>query len=997
MLAASAIVERVRDGDRPDPLRAMILGQTRSIPLEHPALACVHLDLEGVDTAADGAAIAAELLASGGARDVAVRGGVRLVPGLAAADLGATGAPVMVDGGCYIITGGLGGAGRVLARHLLVRHRARVLLVGRAQADAAALAGLPGDVAYARCDVADGFAWRELLAATVRGWGARIDAVFHLAGTYAEQSLDDADRAATQDVIAAKALGALAIAESLEAYPGAAFVGFSSEMAVTGGPRAGAYAGANQLLDSLVEAMVARGRRAWAIDWTVLADTGLSAGARTAVMRGLGQMAVAPAQMLASLAVMLAARPGRYVVTDPDGPLARASGPLRPPAIRLFYEAARGDPFLPGSTVADASGTPVRIVPHRVAELPRAADGTVDRDALQRMSQGRADRALAADGVEARVAAVWQRVLGVGDVASGDSLFALGAGSLRAMELASALTDTFGGAWTLRDVFEHSTIAEQAARIGAPAQAAAPEQAVDAADERLPLTPAQARMWFLHRLDPASPVYAIEAAIEFTGAFDGAALDRALDLVTARHAALRAIFPADGGAPVQRLRAIAPVRLVPVDVTEDAVDAAARAFAVRPFDLDHGPLVRFELLRPSPKRHVLLINLHHIIGDGASVRILFEDVLAAYAAFQAGRGAPAPRTGMAYPAFLTREAGRDEARDQTGLAFWTGQLDGVRSGTELSADRPRRGAHGFAGGRVTRELDAAAAGAVRRLAAGTHATVFLVMLAAYVALLGRFARQRDVVIGTVSANRGEAALQGLVGCLLNVIVLRVELDTAEPFTALVARVRETLLGALDHADLPFETLVERLLPERDPTRAPFFQIAFDMQDARITQTDAAGVSLRVNELELGTSRYDLHLTIKERGERIVCAWDYATDLFDRATIEALADAYDALLGAAADAPGGAVAALPVASAADRARVLGPFNATARADYALEQTVLDRIAARAAGAPNAVAVRYAGAELRYGDLLARADAVDGGAVGTRGRTGGCGGGSVAARP
>ena len=147
-----------------------------------------------------------------------------------------------------------------------------------------------------------------------------------------------------------------------------------------------------------------------------------------------------------------------------------------------------------------------------------------------------------------------------------------------------------------------------------------------------------------------------------------------------------------------------------------------------------------------------------------------------------------------------------------------------------------------------------------------------------------------------------------------------------------------------------------------------------MQDARITQTDAAGVSLRVNELELGTSRYDLHLTIKERGERIVCAWDYATDLFDRATIEALADAYDTLLGAAADAPGGAVAALPVASATDRARVLGPFNATSRADYALEQTVLDRIAARAAGAPNAVAVRYAGAELNHGDLLARADAV-----------------------
>ncbi|MBM3522397.1 MAG: amino acid adenylation domain-containing protein, partial [Alphaproteobacteria bacterium] len=494
-----------------------------------------------------------------------------------------------------------------------------------------------------------------------------------------------------------------------------------------------------------------------------------------------------------------------------------------------------------------------------------------------------------------------------------------------------------------------------------------------------PLTPAQARMWFLNQLDPASPVFNIEGSIALQGAVDEVALSAALDAVVARHEALRARFPIVDGEPQQVIDPTSRIVIRAQDLPQGStIEATAVRHASTPFDLRNGPLYRFLLYRTAADRHVLLINLHHIIADGWSMKILFRDIQDAYAASRSGN-ATALRGGIAYADYIEHDRSvRSSKHAAQGLAFWRRTLDGIASGTELPADRTRPAAHSSEAGRVVRWLEAPAAEAVRRTAAASGCTLFMTLLAAFSTLVGRWARTEDVTIGTVAANRADKPVQDVVGCLINVVVLRIALDNRASFRKHMEQIRRVTLDAFEFADTPFETLVQEILPQRQADRTPFFQIAFDVHDHSITSTQRAGTELSVAELDLSAVRYDLHLTVKESGSRIALHWDYASSLFDRERIERLASAFEAMLHSAVAAPDSPLASLPVASPADKASVVSRFNATAAA-YPLDRTVVQLFDEQAARQADKPAVVFRGETLTYAQLAADSAKVASGLV------------------
>ncbi|MFJ5995541.1 amino acid adenylation domain-containing protein [Streptomyces sp. NPDC092370] len=613
--------------------------------------------------------------------------------------------------------------------------------------------------------------------------------------------------------------------------------------------------------------------------------------------------------------------------------------------------------------------------------LPLTPNGKLDRAALPAPER---TAALARSGrtpQEQIVCELFAQVLALPRVGVSESFFDLGGHSLTATRLAARLRHTFGVELGLRDLFESSTPEAVAALLGT-AGPARPALARRPRPEALPLSYAQRRLWFLHKMEGPSPTYNIPMQLRLTGDLDQAALEQALgDLVT-RHESLRTVFPEAGGVPCQRIlppHEAAP-RLVTTAVGDDELPEALRRGARCAIDLMTEPPLRAHLFRTGPRDHVLQLVVHHIAGDGWSLAPVATDLARAYAARTAGAAPDWDELPVQYADYtLWQNEILGEQHDPGSLlaqqvSHWSGRLSGLPDELALPTDRPRPEVASYRGDYLTVEWDADLHRALDALARRCGATLFMVLQAGLAALLSRLGAGHDIPIGSPIAGRADQALDDLAGFFVNTLVLRTDTSGEPTFEELVRRVRDTALDAYAHQDVPFEYLVEVLNPPRSLGRHPLFQVMFALQNAPEARFRLPGLEVEVSSGRTGTAKFDLFFSMAEHRDAtgapsgIEGAVEYATDLYDPDTVRGLFRRWTRLLTQVTADPSQRLGQIDVLDATERRTLLHDRNATrAEGEQPLYTELFDRQAERT---PHAVAVIADDAELTYGALRER---------------------------
>ena len=507
--------------------------------------------------------------------------------------------------------------------------------------------------------------------------------------------------------------------------------------------------------------------------------------------------------------------------------------------------------------------------------------------------------------------------------------------------------------------------------LGGAAPAAPPRR-------RAPLSFGQQRLWFLNRLQPGTPLYNIPVALRM-GPTDPAVLQRVLDEVVRRHESLRTTFALEEGKPVQVVAPGMRVELPVEDLSsrpDREAEAARRAAddAVQPFDLEEGPLFRARLLRLSPSDHVLLLCMHHVVSDGWSLNVLFREMGALYPAFAMGRPSPLPEPELQYADYAQWQREHlSGAPLQELLGWWEGELAGAPTLLELPSDRPRPAVQSFRGGVHPLSLSPAVADGLRALARQEGATLFMVLLAAFQALLHRYSGENDLLVGSPIAGRTRRQTEEMIGFFVNTLVLRARFTKGLTFRELVRQVKETTLGAYAHQELPFERLVEALAPERSLAHNPLVQVVFSFQAAPPGgPLPSAPGSSDTPGFGAGIAKWDLMLFLAETTQGLAGGVEYAADLFDAPTMERMALHLQTLLVSAAAEPDRAVDALPLLGAAERRMLLRDWAGRKRE---LPEGSVDRLfAEQAARTPGNTAVLADDETLTYAELNRRANRI-----------------------
>jgi amino acid adenylation domain-containing protein len=425
----------------------------------------------------------------------------------------------------------------------------------------------------------------------------------------------------------------------------------------------------------------------------------------------------------------------------------------------------------------------------------------------------------------------------------------------------------------------------------------------------VPLSFAQQRLWFLDQLVPGNPFYNISVPIPLHRPIDPLVLDQAINAVAARHDALRTSFIDENGTARQIVAPSVGVKLT-VDDFRDLPELKRRAQAEliaaneakRPFDLSRGPLLRARLVRLGAEENLFILTLHHIVADGWSMGILWRELVGFYQAIASGRPPPLPPLPIQYPDFAIWQRQLLET-EQIGkqLAYWRRQLDDLPT-TDLPTDRPRPKVSSYRGATLRVALPRHLSNAMRRLARNERVTLYVALLAGFVALLHRYCGQDEIVVGSPAAGRNRPELEGLIGFFVNTQVLRCDLSRNPTFRELIARVREVALGAIQHQDLPFEKLVEQLRPDRDLSRNPLYQVVFQLFTPPRREASRRIPGLDFVDVERRTAIFDLSFTLRDGEERLSGWIEYNTDLFNAERIKRLLGHYDLLLTAAVEDP-----------------------------------------------------------------------------------------------
>jgi len=630
---------------------------------------------------------------------------------------------------------------------------------------------------------------------------------------------------------------------------------------------------------------------------------------------------------------------------------------------------------------------PLQMIPTfyvALEALPLTANGKLDRSALPTPGGGAVDAGRAPrDLTEELLLGLFRQSLGVEGLGIDAGFFEHGGHSLLATRLIGRVREVFGVELPLRSIFERQSVAELAPlldelRIAGTGGAIPPLEKVPHGDA-VPLAFAQERLWFLHQMAPRSAVYNMPFGLELEGGLDRAALAASLRRVVERHEVLRTRFDLRRGEVVQVIEPEARIELPLIDL--ERLDDPRRGAEARrlqildsrwPFDLSRGPSLRAALVRTGPERHLLIANLHHSIADGWAVGLLVDELGELYRGALAGGSRPLPPPPLQYADFALWQRGwlTGEVLEAE-IDHWRRTLGESPRALELATDHKRPAIQTFRGGPAQEfSFPAALTHGLAELSHRAGTTLFMTLVAAYQALLSRHSGQKEFAVGTPIAGRHRPGTESVVGLFVNTLPIAADVSGAPDFIEVLARVRERMLEAHAHQDMPFEKLVSSLQLDRDLSRPPIVQAVIS-QNVPIAPVELPGLGLRRLPVDNQTAKNEVVLSIGQSGDRLVGAFEYNRDLFDPTTLRRLASHLRCLLEAVAEDPERPISALPLLTRAERFQSIFGWNDTAK-PCPQEPFVHELFAEHARKRPDAEAITTPVDGLSYGEVEARAN-------------------------
>ncbi|HEX5885854.1 MAG TPA: amino acid adenylation domain-containing protein [Pyrinomonadaceae bacterium] len=622
----------------------------------------------------------------------------------------------------------------------------------------------------------------------------------------------------------------------------------------------------------------------------------------------------------------------------------------------------------------------------QLEQFPLTTNGKVDFKALPEPGQLRSDTEQGYEAprtlIEEVLAGIWRQILGAERIGRDDNFFWLGGHSLLAMQIVSRVRESFQVELPLRSIFELPTLVELAERIETTMRLgtgiSAPPLRPRVDSDRLPLSYAQQRLWFLDQLMPGSNAYNIPAELCIENEVNTGALEQALSEVVRRHEALRTTFLLAGGQPVQRINPPVSVKLPFVDLSglgkEDrqvAIDRLRHEDALKPFDLARGPLLRGSLVRLDKAEYVFLLNMHHIVSDGWSMDVLMTEMQSLYRTFLQGRPSTLAELEIQYADYAQWQ--RDWMQGEVLRAeidYWRQRLEGAPTLLELGTDRKRQLLRAMRSAQEPVIFSEEVSQTIREFSREEGASLFMTVMAGFHALLWRYTGESDILVGTPIAGRSRVELEPLIGFFVNMIPIRTSFSEAQSFRDLVKQVRESSFAAYTHEDLPFDKLVEELQPKRAPGRNPIFQVILAFNNA-VPELDMAKVNMPAGVPASADVKFDLEVHLSDTPQGIKGSFSYSPELFDPPVIARMVDHFQRLFEQAIAQPDAKLASLSLLGEQEYRQVVEEWNHTAVA-YPDAVCIHEVIEQQAVETPDVVAIESDQENITYADLNRRAN-------------------------
>jgi amino acid adenylation domain-containing protein len=612
-----------------------------------------------------------------------------------------------------------------------------------------------------------------------------------------------------------------------------------------------------------------------------------------------------------------------------------------------------------------------------VGSWPLTPSGKINRRALPASDRRSESYVAPRTPQEEILCSIFADVLSLDRVGAEDDFFALGGHSLLATRLVSQVRMSLGVELPLRTLFEAPTVRLLAEHVSKADKVRAP-LVRQPRPERIPLSYAQRRLWFIDQLEGGSAEYNMPQALRLRGKLDLAALQHAVDTIVERHESLRTHFAEIEGEPVQIIEPPQTVALPMEDISRLAEEEQRkRALEIMrqewedPFNLATGPVLRMKLIKVGESDHILLRNFHHIVSDGWSQSVFNREFMLLYESFQQGRENPLQPLAIQYADFaLWQRKWLDEDALARDVEYWKKQLQGIPEQLDLPRDRPRQAMQTYKADYCSATLSMQQMNGLKQLSQANQSTLYMTLLAAFAVLLSNYSGQDDIVVGSPIANRREAQLEDLVGFFVNSLVMRVRVSPLQSFRELLAETRKTALEAYQHQDVPFERLVEVLSPERNLNKTPIFQVVFALQNAPMGSQQLSGLEVERIAGEELLVRFDLELHVFEFENEIGFYWLYNKGLFDHTRMEQMSRHYVKLLDEIVAASNAPLHALEMITQDERQLLLHTLNATAQP--LADATLLSTFEKQVALTPEATAVVSGERILSYRVLNERAN-------------------------
>jgi amino acid adenylation domain-containing protein/non-ribosomal peptide synthase protein (TIGR01720 family) len=613
----------------------------------------------------------------------------------------------------------------------------------------------------------------------------------------------------------------------------------------------------------------------------------------------------------------------------------------------------------------------------QLSAIPLTANGKIDRKALPHPEVQASTKAYAAprNKVESKLLEIWQNILEIDEIGINDNFFELGGHSLLAVKLISEVRKAFEQDLSIGEVFDYPTIGSLSSRLGRAEQNTSAGIIAGPRPELIPLSYSQERLWFIDRMS-GSVQYHVPAVFNLSGTLNIDALQSTFRAIVNRHEVLRTVIFEQEGQGYQYVKPVNVWELKQTDAKEYedqhlSLDQYIRLQIAQPFDLSKDDMLRAELIKVNENESTLVLTMHHIASDGSSSAILAKEWLELYNAFSTNNEPALPVLTVQYPDYaIWQRANLQGDLLASKLAYWQRKLTGVTT-LQLPADRQRPAEQSTNGALYEFEISRETTSGLHTLSVQNGVSLYMTLLSAFNVLLYRYSGQEDLCVGSPIANRNHHEIAELIGFFVNTLAIRSHLGAEMSFISLLAQVKQTMLEAYEHQDVPFEKVVEVVVKERDLSRSPLFQVMFVLQNtARIPELQLGDLTLQQTHDAHQTAKFDITLFVIESENGLRAGLEFNTDLYDESTISRMAGHYSQLLNAIVDTPNGSVGHLNMIGEVE-SNQLEIFNAT-KADYAGNENVISLFEEQVTKNADAIALVFENEELSYGVLNERSN-------------------------